>query len=145
MSQDDEKLRRMVFELRVLEETVNTLQTRIGFINAAIRELQIANETINGIKNEDKGSHILVPIGGGSYINAQITDTKNLLVGIGANVSTVKNIASAQEDIGTRILELEKTKNAVQKQLEDVNVQIRRTQNQLRIMARQQNEGNMNV
>jgi len=145
MSQDDEKLRRMVFELRVLEETGNTLQTRIGFINAAIRELQIANETINGIKNENKGSHILVPIGGGSYINAQITDTENLLVGIGANVSTVKNIASAQEDIGTRILELEKTKNAVQKQLEDVNIQIRSTQNQLRITARQQNEGTLNV
>jgi prefoldin alpha subunit len=145
MSQDDEKLRRMVFELRVLEETVHTFQTRISFINAAIRELQIANETINGIKNEEKGSHILVPIGGGSYINAQIIDTNNLIVGIGANVSTVKNIASAQGDIGTRILELEKTRNAIQKQLEDVNAQIRRTQNQLRITARQQNEGKLNV
>jgi len=145
MSQDEETLRRLVLELQILEGTADTLQTRLNFVNAAITELQMANETIEGLKNEEVGTLILVPIGGGSYAKARIDDTKNLIVGIGADVSTEKDVNSAQEDVGTRILELEKARTAVQKQLNEVVIQGGRLQNQIRAMTEQQSEGKENV
>lgn len=145
MSQDEETLRRLVLELQILEGTADTLQTRLNFVNAVITELQMANETIEGLKNEEVGTLILVPIGGGSYAKARIDDTKNLIVGIGADVSTEKNVNSAQEDVGTRILELEKARTAVQKQLNEVVIQGGRLQNQIRAMTEQQSEGKENV
>ena len=145
MSQDEEALRRLVLELQILEGTADTLQTRLNFVNAAITELQMANETIEGLKKEEVGALILMPIGGGSYVKARIDDTKNLIVGIGADVSTEKDANSAQEDVGTRILELEKARTAVQKQLNDVATQMGRLQNQIRVMTEQQSEGKENV
>lgn len=145
MSQDEETLRRLVLELQILEGTADTLQTRLNFVNAAITELQMANETIEGLKKEEVGTLILVPIGGGSYAKARIDDTKNLIVGIGADVSTEKDVNSAQEDVGTRILELEKARTAVQKQLNEVAIQGGRLQNQIRAMTEQQSEGKENV
>ena len=145
MPQDEETLRRLVLELQILEGTADTLQTRLNFVNAAITELQMANETIEGLKKEEVGTLILVPIGGGSYAKARIDDTKNLIVGIGADVSTEKDVNSAQEDVGTRILELEKARTAVQKQLNEVAIQGGRLQNQIRAMTEQQSEGKENV
>lgn len=145
MSQDEETLRRLVLELQILEGTADTLQTRLNFVNAAITELQMANETIEGLKEEEVGTLILVPIGGGSYAKARIDDTKNLIVGIGADVSTEKDVNSAQEDVGTRILELEKARIAIQKQLNEVAIQGGRLQNQIRAMTEQQSEGKENV
>ena len=145
MSQDEEMLRKLILELQILERTGNSLQTRIGYINAAITEIQIANETLNGLKNEQIGTQLLIPIGGGSFIQAKVDNTNKIIVGIGANVSTEKDVTSAQEEIATRILELEKARTAVQKQLDDVVAQINRTQNQIRGMTRQQSEGTKDV
>ena len=145
MAQDEETLRKLVLELRYFEGTAEVIQTRIGYINAAITELQVSNETISGLKSEEKGAQILVPIGGGSYIMTRIEDTSKIIVGIGSNVSTEKDTASAQEDIGTRILELEKIGASLQKQLDEVATQINKTQNQIQDFTRRQSEGRANV
>ena len=141
MSQNEELLRRLVLELQILEGTANMLQTRISYINAAMTEMQIASETLNGLKGEQAGVEVLVPIGGGSYVKAKLEDTSRVVVGIGATVSTERDASSAQEEIGARLLELEKARSAAQKQLEDVAAQINRTQNQVKAMTGQQSEG----
>ncbi len=145
MSQSEETLRRLVLELQMLEGTADTLQTRLNFVSAAITELQMANETIEGLKKEEVGAPILMPIGGGSYLKARLDDTKNLIVGIGADVSTEKDVDSAQQDVGTRILEFEKARTAIQQQLSEVSLQMTRLQNQIRAMSEQQSEGKDDV
>ncbi|MDQ1279132.1 MAG: prefoldin alpha subunit [Thermoproteota archaeon] len=145
MSQNEEALRRLVLELQILEGTADTLQTRLNFVNAAITELQMANETIEGLKKEEVGAQILMPIGGGSYLKARLDDTKNLIVGIGADVSTERDVDSAQNDVGSRILEFDKARTAVQQQLNEVSIQMSRLQNQIRAMSERQSEGKENV
>ena len=108
----------LLLENEILERNTETLQTRMGLINASINELYMANETLEGLKKEDKGSIILVPIGGGSYLKAIIEDVKNILVGIGSDVATEKTIKEAQDNLGTNILELEKARERINKQLE---------------------------
>ncbi len=43
MSSEDEKFRRLAVELRILEGTVETIQSRINIVNNALTELSIAN------------------------------------------------------------------------------------------------------
>ena len=78
-------------------------------------------------------------------MKARIEDTKNLIVSIGADVSTEKSVNSAQEDVETRILELDKVRTSVQKQINEVSTRISGLQNQIKTMTTEKREGRDNV
>ena len=107
-------------ESRYLEETVNELQQRISMTNAAINELRISNLTLEGLEKEKKGTELFVPVGGGSYIKAKVETTKTVVVGIGADVAVEKSLKDAKIDLEARIAELEKTRDALGQQFNQV-------------------------
>jgi prefoldin alpha subunit len=107
-------------ESRYLEETVNELQQRISMTNAAINELRISNLTLEGLEKEKKGTELFVPVGGGSYIKAKVETTKKVVVGIGAEVAVEKSLKDAKVDLEARIAELEKTRDALGQQFNQV-------------------------
>jgi prefoldin alpha subunit len=145
MAVNEDVLRRLVMDLQILQETADTIQSRIGLTNAAINELQIAYNTLEGIKKEKNGSSLLMPIGGGSYIKSKLEDSKKLIVGIGANVAVEKNIGEAQEAYQTRLLRLEKGRDSLQKQLEEIVTKITNTRTQFQTLSEQLQEGKRNV
>lgn len=118
MAQAENELERLIYELQLLEGASEALQTRIGLVTASMNELQMANATLDGLKNEKKGSSILVPLGGGSYLKAKIEDVERLIIGVGADVALEKTVSAAQEDMGARILELDKARISLRQQLE---------------------------
>ncbi|MFQ5836985.1 MAG: prefoldin subunit alpha [Candidatus Bathyarchaeia archaeon] len=120
MSSEEEKFRRLAVELRILEGTVETIQSRINIVNSALTELSIANMTLEGMEKEKQNSSLLVPIGGGSYIKAKLESADTVIVGIGAGVATERTINEAKENIGKRIADVEKTREALQQQLVQV-------------------------
>ena len=120
MSNEEEKFRRLAVELRILEGTVETIQSRINIVNSALTELSIANMTLEGIEKEKQNSSLLVPIGGGSYIKAKLENADTVIVGIGAGVATERTINEAKENIGKRIADVEKTRAVLQQQLAQV-------------------------
>jgi len=120
VSNEEEKFRRLAVELRILEGTVETIQSRINIVNSALTELSIANMTLEGIEKEKQNSSLLVPIGGGSYIKAKLESADTVIVGIGAGVATERTINEAKENIGKRIADVEKTRAVLQQQLTQV-------------------------
>ncbi|UCB59844.1 MAG: prefoldin subunit alpha [Candidatus Bathyarchaeota archaeon] len=131
MSSDEETFRRLLTELRLLESTADALQNRINLVNAALTELAFAATTIEGLEQETKGTQLLVPIGGGSFINAQVATIEDLVVGMGAGVSVEKPREEAKRIIEKRIAELQKSMNTLQQQLSQVLEQMRVKRQQL--------------
>jgi prefoldin alpha subunit len=113
----EESLRRLVAELQRLEEMYNALQGQLGLIDAALSELQIANATLEGVKKEKKETSLFVPVGGGAYMKAALTDNEQVIMNIGAGVSKEKNIDEAIGDMGARITELQATRTKIEQQL----------------------------
>ena len=120
MSSEDEKFRRLAVELRILEGTVETIQSRINIVSSVLTELSVANMTLGGMEKEKQNSSLLVPIGGGSYIKAKLESADTVIVGIGAGVATERTINEAKENVGKRIADVEKTRDALQQQLVQV-------------------------
>ena len=110
----------MALESRLLEETISELQSRINVTNSAIAELRISSMTLEGLEKEKKGTQLFVPIGGGSYVKAKLETTKNVVVGIGANVAIERSFKEAKIELEARIAELEKTKEALGQQFNQV-------------------------
>jgi prefoldin alpha subunit len=117
---EEEELRRLSVELRFLEQTAETIQSRINMVNAAITDLTYANMTLDGLEKEKENSELLVPIGGNSYIKAKLEDPEKVIVGMGAGISVEKTIQEAKEIIKTRLENLEKTRMSLQQQLAQI-------------------------
>jgi len=120
LATNEETLRQLVVELRLLEGTANTLQSRLNFVNAILTELNYAKMTLEGLEKEKKNVPLLVPIGGGSYIRAKLGSAEKVIVGMGAGVSVEKSMSEAKETVGTRISQLAKTRGSLQQQFTQV-------------------------
>ena len=130
-SKEEEELRKLSVELRFLEQTAETLQSRIGMLNAAITDLTYANMTLEGVEQEKENSELLVPIGGSSYVRAKLASPDKVVVGLGAGVSVEKPLPEAKTLLKERLDELEKTMRSAQQQFAQVADRINADRNRL--------------
>jgi len=100
-----------------LEGSARIIQSRHDVVQAALRETLVASSTLDGIKEKAKGTETLVPIGGDSYIRAEISDSEKVIVGVGANVCMEKKIDDSIAELKNRQAELEKLRISLQQQL----------------------------
>jgi len=128
-------------ESRFLEETVNALQSRINMTNAAITELRVSSMTLEGLEKEKKGAQLFVPIGGGSYVKAKLETAKKVVVGIGADVAVERTVKEAKEELEVRIAELEKTREALGQQFNQVIERIQENRGKMEEVTAKLREG----
>jgi prefoldin alpha subunit len=133
--------------MRYYEQTAETLQQRIGMINAAIRDLTYANMTLENMEKEKDDAELLVPIGGSSYIKVKLASSDTVVVGMGAGVSVEKTLPEAKAIVKERLDELEKTMNSAQQQFAQVAQRINAGRSQLQnLLARvRQGKAQQNV
>ena len=131
----------MAVESRFLEETVNELQSRINLTNSALTELRVSSMTLEGLETEKKDAQLFVPIGGGSYVKARLETANKVVVGIGADVAVEKTLKEAKEELETRIAELEKTREALVQQFNQVVKRIQENRTKLEEVTAKLREG----
>jgi prefoldin alpha subunit len=130
-SKEEEELRKLSVQLRFLEQTAETLQSRIGMLNAAITDLTYANMTLEGVEQEKENSELLVPIGCSSYVRAKLASPDKVVVGLGAGVSVEKPLPEAKALLKERLDELEKTMRSAQQQFAQIADRINADRNRL--------------
>jgi len=135
MSQNEDELRRLAVELRILEGTVESLRSRINFIAVALNELNLANMTLEGIEKERSDAPLFVPIGGGSYAKARLESADKIIYGLGAGVAIEKTIKEAREGVSNRISELNRTRMSLEQQLTQVLRKTEEDQTRFRELA----------
>jgi prefoldin alpha subunit len=140
-NKSEEELRKLSVEMQYLEQTADTLQQRIGMVNAAITELTYASMTLDGIEKEKESAELLVPIGGNSYIKAKLADTSKVIVGIGAGVSVEKTLQDAKTTLKERLDELEKTMNSAQQQFNQIAQRMNASRGRLETLLSTAREG----
>jgi len=116
----EEELKRISVEMRILEQTAETLNSRINMVNAMITDLTYANMTLEGLEKQGENAELLVPIGGGSYIKAKLETPDKVTVGIGAGVSVEKTLQEAKDIINKRLEDLGKTRVSLQQQFSQI-------------------------
>ena len=99
---------------------MNELQSRLSMINSAISEMRLSNVTLEGLESQKKGTQLFVPVGGGSYVKAKLETSKQVIVGIGADVAVEKSLKDAKAEVETRLASMEQTREALGQQLNQV-------------------------
>ena len=119
-NKQEEELRRLSVELRLLEQTAEAIQSRVNMVNTVITDLTYTAMTLDGLEKEKENSELLVPIGGSSYVRAKLANPDKVIVGMGAGVSVEKTFPEAKEIVKKRLEDLEKTRMSLQHQFAQV-------------------------
>jgi prefoldin alpha subunit len=127
----EEELRKLSVEMRFLEQTAETLQSRINMLNAAMTDLTYANMTLGGVEKEKENAELLVPIGGNSYVKVKLANPDKVVVGMGAGISIEKPLQEAKSMLKERLDELEKSMRSAQQQFAQIAERIDTGRNRL--------------
>jgi prefoldin alpha subunit len=136
---EEDVVRQLAAEIRVLEGSIGLLQSRLDIVRAAINEVTLAHNTLEGIEKLQKGESTLVPIGAGSYVRMQLEDSKKHVMGIGAGVAVEKDVQSSVTELKGRLEELEKARTSLQQQLEQTAARYQQDRDALEDILRQRN------
>jgi len=117
---NEEEVRQLSMQLRYFEQTAESLQQRLGMLNAALTDLSYANMTLESVETEKENAEMLVPIGGSSYMRVKLADPNKVVVGMGSGVSVEKNLPEAKAIVKERLEELERTRQQAQQQLSQI-------------------------
>jgi prefoldin alpha subunit len=136
MSSDEQEVfRRLAVELRMLEGTAETLESRMNFVNTVLTELTYARMTLEGVEKEKPDAPLFVPIGGGSYIKTKLDSADKVLVGVGVGVAIERTTTEAKQTVQNRISEIEKSRAALQQQMVQVMGRIQEDRDRLQELS----------
>ena len=124
LQQKENQLRQILSDMRQMEGSVNILQQRFSQVLAAVSELRLAQKSLEDLKDTKPGSNILVPVGGGAFVDAKMGEIEKVVVGIGAGVSVEMGYEAAIGDVNGRLAEMEKAQTAIDQQLRQILAQI---------------------
>jgi prefoldin alpha subunit len=105
----DEELTKCLTLIEQYKEQINSMEMQSSYLQAIINEYNKVKLTLEQIVKIDKGSEVLLPLGGSTYIEANITNPSKVLFDIGAGVVTEKESTDAISKIDKRLEELQKT------------------------------------
>ncbi len=101
-----------------------SIAQQMNMVQMTIKDVETALITITALKEETPGKEMLVPIGFSSFVNATLTNTDKVVIGIGAGVSVEKKTDDAKAFLEKRKDELikynEKLNEAISKLAQEI-------------------------
>lgn len=103
----EEEINKNLAILEYYKEQLNAVDMQNQLMQAALTDYYKAKITIEQLKKTDQKPEVLIPLGGGTFLNGSIQDSKKILVDIGAGYVTEKNLDDALIKVEDRIKKLQ--------------------------------------
>ena len=120
---NDEELTKYMTLIEQYKDQMNQLELQSQYVNAAVADYTKAKVTVEKLNNLEKGSEILLPIGGSTFINATTNDTSKVLFDIGSGIITEKKSEDAIKKIDKRIEDLQKTQEKLMQMIQNIQAE----------------------
>ena len=92
---EENELRQAITLMDSYKDRVEALNRQVQVLRVSLEEVTMTAEALKAFKNAKEGEEIMVPVGASSYITVKVTSNKNVVVGIGSNVSVEKDVDDA--------------------------------------------------
>lgn len=128
-------------ELRDAQRTIERLEAQSEALSNSIEETESTMETLEGLEDAEAGSEILVPIGSGSYIPAEIKEPDRILSDLGSDLVAERSPKEVTKLLKKRKKDYEDSKEQAQEKIEELSDRIEELRPKLQsYMARAQAE-----
>ena len=118
--EDQQRLQALVNELNMYQQQAELLQQQMEAMQATLGELESLENTVSALKEGDN-LETLVPVGAGSFVNAEIKNTDEIIMSVGAGVAITKTIDDAQKTITSQKEEIRDAMAKMSKNIQTLN------------------------
>ena len=129
------RINELVAQISQLEAQGEQMGKQYEALNAYYTEMILTVAALEEIKQSKVGTEILVPIGSNSWIRATLSDVKEVIFGLGANVSAETDVVNARDNIQERMKEAQSALQQTGSQLEQIQTIIERFRSELQEFA----------
>ena len=124
MTTEDE-VRRAVAVLDTQRSQLESLARQEELLQLSLEEYMRAKETISRYRQAGKGAEILVPVGGGAFLIAQVKEDSRALVNIGSDIVFEEGVDKATERLDERIKQLEEASTSLGERVVDMDNRVK--------------------
>jgi prefoldin alpha subunit len=117
---NDEELTKYLSIIEQYKEQINQIEMQSSYIQAALLDYNKARITLDNLKKTEKGKEALLPIGGSTFISANLENPSNVLFDIGAGVVIEKKTDEAIKNIEKKIEDLQKTQEKLSTMMQNL-------------------------
>lgn len=94
--EDQQKLQQILAQLEVYKSQSELYQNQIDAVQASLAEIKVLESTLDDISDKDT-IETLVPLGAGSFINAEIKNENKVIMSLGSGVAVTKTFEEAKQ------------------------------------------------
>lgn len=119
---DQKKLQSLMLQIRSYQTGLQEVARQTALTEQAIAELNAAISAVEDLP--DKGTEAFIPLGAGVYVKGELTDTKNLMVAVSSDVTTMKTSAESKAYLEKKKKQLEDNDKMLKQQAEKMNAEL---------------------
>lgn len=131
------ELQKKYVQLQIMKQYAEALAQEKKQAEAKLTEMAISINAIEKLQETKKGQEVLTNLGSDAYVQADLSDVKNILVGIGAGVFVKKPVAEALETLNDRKGQLEKVNAEMEMQLTALVEMVQKLEPEVQHLAQQ--------
>lgn len=117
-----------MIEMQLLEQDIQQIQKNIQAIEQQTLDIELIKKNLDEFSGIKKDSESLMTIANGIFVKSKILDTKELLVNVGSNVIVKKSVSDTKILLDEQAKELNKYREQLMQQLNEVIFKIEETQ-----------------
>ena len=106
MNVNDDELRQAYAVMESYKERVEALSRQVQMLRVSLDEVTLASNSLKAFHEAKEGDEMMVPVGAQCLVTVKVTSKKNVVVGIGSNLSVEKTTEDAIQYMDGNIAEI---------------------------------------
>ncbi len=115
----------------MMDKQIKKIEEQLRLVSEQFLELEYIRQSIGDLSEVKKGKEILCPISSGIFVKAKITDPENFFVNVGSNIVVKKDTEGAQKMMESQAAEIEKTREALVEQYNQLALKMQEIEKEL--------------
>lgn len=134
-SDKKEKLQKRYMEFHILNHQIKEMQKQFQTIDAQIAELESTSQNIGELAEAEEGNKMFVSLSPGVFAKAELKDTKNVLINVGAGTAVEKKAEDVKQMVDNQVSELKTYREQMMKQIEMMVMKAKEFEKELKGLA----------
>jgi prefoldin alpha subunit len=103
----EEDITKNLTMIEYYKQQLESIDAQLQYLSTVLAEYQRAKVTVEQLHAADSNTDVLIPLGGGTFVNGSVKDTSNVLIGVGACLVVEKSVDDALKKLDERIKKIQ--------------------------------------